>query len=80
MTATKASANPFKIMESVNDNSQLLTRTNLKEKNAVLIGEHDWNSILETMYLNSIFGMAESLLKGENTSLKDCFSEDEVEW
>jgi prevent-host-death family protein len=80
MTATKARANLFKIMAFVNDNSQPLTLTNSKGKNAVLIGEDDWNAIQETMYLNSVPGMAESLEKGKNTPLEDCLSEDEVEW
>lgn len=80
ITATKARENLFKIMAFVNDNSQPLTLTNSKGKNAVLIGEDDWNAIQETMYLNSVPGMAESLIKGKNAPLKDCLSENEVEW
>lgn len=80
MNATKARANLFKIMAFVNDNSQPLTLTNSKGKNAVLVGEDDWNAIQETMYLNSVPSMVESLLKGKNTPLEDCLSEDEVVW
>ena len=80
MNVTKAGANLFKIMAFVNDNSQPLTLTNLKGKNAVLVGQNDWNAIQETMYLNSVPGMTESLIKGKNTPLADCLSEDEVEW
>ena len=80
MTATKARANLFKIMAFVNENSQPVTLTNSKGKNAVLIGEDDWNAIQETIYLNSVPGMAESLLKGKNTPLEDCLPENEVEW
>jgi prevent-host-death family protein len=80
MNATKARANLFKIMAFVNDNSQPITLTNSKGKNAVLIGEDDWNAIKETMYLNSVPGMTESLIKGNNTPLEECLSEDEVEW
>ena len=43
MNATKARANLFKVMEFVNDNSQPLTLTNSKGKNAVLVGQNDWN-------------------------------------
>ena len=80
MTATKARENLFKIMAFVNDNSQPLILTNSKGKNAVLIGEDDWNAIQETMYLNSIPGMAESLIAGKNTPIEECLSEEEVEW
>ena len=38
------------------------------------------NAIQETIYLNSVPGMTESLLKGKNTPLEDCLSEDEIEW
>ena len=80
MDATKARTNLFKIMAFVNDNSQPLTLTNLKGKNAVLVGQNDWNAIQETMYLNSVPSITESLIKGKNTPLADCLSEDEVEW
>ena len=80
MNVTQARANLFQLIANVNFNSEPITLTNNKGKNAVLIGEDDWNAIQETLYLNSVPGMAESLLKGKNTSLEDCLSEDEVEW
>ena len=49
-------------------------------KNAVLVGQNDWNAIQETMYLNSVPGMPESLLKGKETPLEECISENDVEW
>ena len=80
MDATKARKNLFKIMAFVNDNSQPLTLTNSKGKNAVLVGQNDWNAIQETMYLNSVPGMPESLLKGKETPSEECISENDVEW
>ena len=80
MNVTQARANLFQLIANVNFNSEPITLTNNKGKNAVLIGEDDWNAIQETLYLNSVPGMAESLLKGKNTPLVDCLSEDEVEW
>ena len=80
ITATKARANLFRIISFVNDNSQPITLTNSKGKNAILIGEDDWNAIQETIYLNSVPGMAASLMQGKNTPLEECLSENEVEW
>lgn len=80
MNVTQARANLFQLIANVNFNSEPITLTNNKGKNAVLIGEDDWNAIQETLYLNSVPGMAESLRKGKNTPLEDCLSEDEVEW
>lgn len=80
ITATQARANLFKIISFVNENSQPVTLTNSRGKNAVLIGEDDWNSICETIYLNSVPGLADSLVKGKNSPVENCLSESEVEW
>ena len=80
MNATKARTNLFKIMAFVNEKSQPMTITNSKGKNAVLIGEDDWNAIQETIYLNSIPGLSESLIRGKKTPLSECLSENDVEW
>ena len=40
--------------------------------NAVLIGEDDWNSIQETLYLLSVPGMRESIREGLNTPVSEC--------
>lgn len=80
ISVTKARENIYQLLSDVNLNSQPITITNTRGKNGVLIGEDDWNAIQETLYLNSIPGIAESIMKGGNTPLEDCLSEDEVEW
>jgi len=49
-----------------------------KNNNAILISEDDWSSIEETLYLNSIPNMVDSLKKSINDPDKE-FSE-EIEW
>lgn len=51
-----------------------------KKGNAVLLSEEDWNAIQETLFLNSIAGMTESIIKGMDTPLEDCVPEDMVDW
>ena len=51
-----------------------------KRNNAVLIAESDWKAIQETLYLNSIPGMAESLIEGAKTPLQDCAKLADLEW
>jgi prevent-host-death family protein len=80
ISVTKARENIYQILSDVNTNCQPITITNNRGKNGVLISEDDWNAIQETLYLNSIPGVAESIVEGGNTPLKDCLSEDEVEW
>jgi len=53
---------------------------NGKEGNAVIISEDDYNSLIETLYLSSIPGMKESLIKANNVPDKDFTNADEVEW
>lgn len=51
-----------------------------KKGNAVLISEEDWSAIQETLFLDSIPGMTETILEGAKTPLTDCISEDKVKW
>ena len=80
INVTKARENIYQLLADVNSSSTPITITNARGKNGVLIGEDDWNAIQETLYLNSIRGMTEALVKGRETSLEDCISEEEVEW
>ncbi len=80
ISVTKARENIYQILTEVNTSSQPITITNNRGKNGVLISEDDWNAIQETLYLNAIPGVAESIIAGGNTALEDCVSEDEVEW
>ncbi|MCR2046232.1 type II toxin-antitoxin system Phd/YefM family antitoxin [Acetatifactor muris] len=49
-----------------------------KNGNAVLLSEEDWNAIQETLFLNSISGMTESIINGLETPIEDCIPEEQV--
>lgn len=51
-----------------------------KKANAVLISEDDWSAIQETLYLNTIPGMVESIQEGAKEPVEECISEDMVKW
>jgi Antitoxin of toxin-antitoxin stability system len=51
-----------------------------KNGNAVIINEEDYNGLMETLYLSSNKELREKLIKGIETPLDECLSEDEVEW
>ena len=72
---TKARAKLNQIVSEVNEYSQPITITNNRGKNAVLIGEEDWKAIQETLYLNSILGMSQSILASKEEEISDqpCF-------
>ena len=76
---TNAIKELYNLVEDVN----LYTEPTLivsKKGNAVLISESDWNAIQETIYLNSIPGMVESIKEGMDTAIEDCVPEEDVEW
>ena len=80
ISATHARANIYQLISDVNASSQPIIITNSKGQNAVLIGEDDWRAIKETLSLTSVSGMTESVIRGCNTPLEECLSEDKAEW
>ena len=79
LSASQARANLFKLLEQVNRDSKPLIITS-RRGDGVLISKDDWDSIQETLYLQSIPGMRESIIEGMNTPLSECVSEEELEW
>ena len=76
---TKARKELYNLVENVNLYSEP-TLIVSKKGNAVRVSESDWNTIQETVYLNSIPGMVESIRMGLEASLEDCVPEEDVEW
>ena len=72
ISITKARANLYQTVAEVNEYSKPITITNNRGKNAVLVSEDDWNAIQETLYLNSMPGMTESILESRKESLEEC--------
>ncbi|MGI6085804.1 MAG: type II toxin-antitoxin system Phd/YefM family antitoxin [Acetivibrionales bacterium] len=81
INATNARQNLYQLISDVNTNSEPITIMNNRGKNAVLISEDDWRAIQETIYLNNIPGLAESIIAGGEEDIEECkvYSEDE-EW
>ncbi len=81
INATNARQNLYQLISDVNTNSEPITIMNNRGKNAVLISEDDWRAIQETIYLNSIPGLAESIIAGGKEAMEECrvYSKDE-EW
>jgi antitoxin YefM len=77
ITASEARRRLYRLLDEVND-SHKPVYINGKRNTAVLVSEKDWGAICETMYLVSIPGMRESILKGLKTPIGKC-SED-LDW
>lgn len=67
---TNARKDLYKLIDQVNQEATALTITG-KRGNAVLVGEDDWKAIQETLYLESIPGMRDSLLAARQEPLSE---------
>lgn len=72
MTATVLRKDLYNTIERVNEECVPVHITTTRGKGAVLIGEDDWASIEETLYLQSIPEMTESILAAREEPLEDC--------
>ena len=81
INATNARKNFYQLIKDVNLSSSPITITNTNGDNAVLISEADWNAIQETMYINSVPHLAESILESDQEPLdtRSIYDPDE-EW
>jgi prevent-host-death family protein len=74
---TNARKDLYRIVETVNLSHEPIHITG-KNSSAVLIGEDDWKSIEETLYLMSIPGMRESIIEGMKTPIDEL--DDNLDW
>ena len=63
LKASEARSNLYRLIDEAAEHHTPVQITG-KRNNAVLVGEDDWRSIQETLYLLSVPGMRESIRKG----------------
>lgn len=74
LTATEARKKLYRLIDEVHESHEPIYITGKRGK-VILLSENDWDSIQETLYLLSIPGMRESIIKGLKTPVNKC-SED----
>jgi antitoxin YefM len=74
INSTTARNNFFKVMEEVIESHESVMITG-KKGNVVMVSEEDWRSIQETLYLCSIPGMRDKIMKGMATPLDECLED-----
>ncbi len=77
LTATEARRQLYKLVDEVQESHEPV-RIAGKRGTAVLIGDDDWRSIQETLYLISIPGMRESIVEGLVTPVDEL--EETLDW
>ena len=77
LTATEARKNLFNLVDDVSESHEPIQISG-KRHSAVLISEDDWRAIQETLYLISVPGMRDSIVKGLKTPVGKC--KKEIKW
>ena len=77
INATAARNNLYNLIAEVNSSSAPITITSKNGKNAVLVSEADWNALQETFYLNSVPGLADSIIDADFTDAETYDPEEE---
>lgn len=76
-TTSQARANLFKLVEHTVDSHEPIYIVG-KHNKAVLLSEEDYRAIIETLYISSIPGMKDSILKASKEPLEKY--SDEIDW
>ena len=77
LNASKVKENLDTVLDEVQNSFEPIIISG-KNSSAVLISEDVWRSIEETLYLNSIPGMTDSIVSGMQEKIEDCSKE--IEW
>ena len=77
ISATQARKNLYSLIDEANDSHQPIQITG-KRSNAVLLSESDWRAIQETLHLQAIPGMVDSIKQASEEGIKQ--ASDELVW
>jgi len=77
LSATEARKRLYRLVDKVLESHEAV-RIAGKRNTAILVAEEDWQAIQETLYLCSIPGMRESIVKGLCTPISKCARE--LDW
>ena len=77
ISATDARGNIYNLINSV-IKSHKPVQIKGKAGSVVMLSEEDWSAIQETLYLDSIPGMTDSIVKGMESSEDECSKE--IQW
>ena len=77
MTATSARKQLYSLLDDLADSHEPVQIAG-KRHSAVLVAEDDWRAVQETLYLTTVPGMRESILRGLKTPVERCAKE--LDW
>ena len=78
-TASAARKELYRLMDKTAESHEPVKITG-KRNNVVMISEEDWNAVSETIYLNSVPGLAEEILQRRDSEDVDFVKDEEIDW
>lgn len=79
LTVREARDNLYRLIDEIAENHQPITIKG-KRNDAVLVSREDWEAISETIYLNNIPGMVESIQEAAAEPLCEGTLLEELDW
>jgi len=79
ITEKKFLSSPKKVIEQVQSSNEILNVVS-DDGGYVIIDSNEWRNICETIYLNSIKGLSESIIEASKEPLDTAVSLDELDW
>ena len=76
-TSTQARANLFNLIDETNKTHEPIYIKG-KRSDAVIIAKKDYEAMQESLYLHSIPGLSDEILKASSESLSECVSHEEA--
>jgi prevent-host-death family protein len=76
-TSTQARANLFNLIDETNKTHEPIYIKG-KRSDAVIIAKKDYEAIQETLYLHSIPGLTDKILKASNEPLSECVTHEDA--
>ena len=77
ITASEARKRLYRLLDELSESHEPVHISG-KRHSAVLVSEDDWRAISETLYLSSIPGVRDSIVKGLKTPVEQCV--EELDW
>lgn len=70
----------YQLVDDCASNNDTFVITGENGRNVVLLDEDEWRGMLETIYINSVPGLAESIISERGKSRDELIPESEIEW
>lgn len=79
LTVREARDNLYRLVDQVAEHHKPIVISG-KRNDAILISKEDWDAIQETLYLNSIPGMTESIQTAAAEPIEECVPLKDLDW